>query len=184
MISSFLCHRISGAISWRAQFHLKCQRWPTWATCMPQAWSKLLSVGHVFKWLLVMCAFSQIFKVNLLLFQELDGQFNGGIHSSTDLCSGESTAAVCRHFFFYEVLVQVFQPFNFDECWLECLLTHDFNFFSCRDLGSNALTGTIPPQIFTLTNLVLLYAPKRPICVSIGHMHHWVLVLRASFSDF
>ena len=45
---------------------------------------------------------SQPFKVKLLLFQELAGKFNHGIHSGTDLCSGEATAAVCPHFFFYK----------------------------------------------------------------------------------
>ena len=44
-----------------------------------------------------------------------------------------------------------------------CACLSHFQFFCCcRDLDTNALTGTIPPQISTLTNLVSLYAPKRP----------------------
>ena len=42
------------------------------------------------------------------------------------------------------------------------------SFFSCSRLYNNALTGTIPPQISTLTKLDYLYAPKWHI--------HWVLV--------
>ena len=44
------------------------------------------------------------------------------------------------------------------------------SFFSCSHLSNNALTGTIPPQISTLTKLMELYAPKWHI--------HWVLVIR------
>ena len=53
-------------------------------------------------------------KVNLLLFQELGEYFNRGIHSGTNLCSGEATAAVCPHFCFISVCSSL-SPF---ECWL------------------------------------------------------------------
>ena len=33
---------------WRAQSRLKYQHWPICTGCMPQVWSKWLSVGHVF----------------------------------------------------------------------------------------------------------------------------------------
>ena len=49
------------------------------------------------------------------------------------------------------------------------LLSAFQRFFSCRRLYGNALTGTIPPQISTLTKLIELYAPKWHI--------HWVLVI-------
>ena len=40
------------------------------------------------------------------------------------------------------------------------LLKHFFKFlFSCRYLQGNDLTGTVPPQISTLTKLIWLYAP-------------------------
>ena len=63
------------------------------------------------------------------------------------------------------------------ECWLQTLLSVGLvrlflglsSFFCHRYLYDNALTGTIPPQISTLTNLVDLYAPKWHI--------HWVLVI-------
>ena len=94
-----------------------------------------------------------------MLFQGLKRECNGGNDSGTDLCSDKATGAVCRHFFFDECWFKHVNILIFlNECWLECLLTHDFKrfVFIYRWLDANQLAGTIPAQISALVNLEVL----------------------------
>ena len=56
--------------------------------------------------------------------------------------------------------MQAFQHFSFDDCWVECLLTHDFkrSAFIYRGLAGNKLDGTIPAAISTLVKMTMLCA--------------------------
>ena len=84
--------------------------------------------------------------------------------------------------------VPVSSLINFIECLIECCScapSLSFQvFFPRRSFYLNALTGTILPQISTLTKLSVLYAPKMEQLLSVGHVLDWVLVLRASLPCF
>ena len=121
----------------------------------------------------------------------------GWDNPSSNICPGRTGNAVSPHFF-YLVLVRASQHFNFNECWPCAPPNTHFQVFCHRLLYTNALTGTIPSEMSTLTNLNYLYAPSlirviecwSHVLLSVCHvrlslslssascMHSWNLVAR------
>ena len=120
-LSSFFCTDNSIRMPWRAQSRLKSQRWPSWTTCMPQVWLKLLSVGHVFYWVLVVCASFSAFQV----FFFLTGT------SITTPCRAQSHHKSQRWPIFRSCMSQIWTKVlsvvtDFIECWSCAPLSHIF----------------------------------------------------------
>ena len=63
-----------------------------------------------------------------------------------------------------------------NECWSLHLTTHFSSISLCRRLAHNSLSGTIPPQISILTELVYLYAPSLNQTIECWSYIYWVLV--------
>ena len=71
----------------------------------------------------------------------------------------------------YWVLARAFQHFSFNECWYQCLSTHNVkrSAFIYRVLSVNKLDGSIPAAISTLVTLSFLYAHTSFNLMSVGH---------------
>ena len=112
------------------------------------------------------CAsFSAFQEVCLFIYRDLSYNSLAGTIPA-QISTLVNLGSLCVLSSFYLVLIRAFQHFSFDECWLVRLSLTFSSFFCHRYLYSNALTGTIPSEISTLTNLGAiqnlgaLYAPS------------------------
>ena len=141
----------------QARSRLRCRRWSSFNSCEP---SLLL-------YLVLDKALQHLALVSVGLVR-LSLTFSS-FFSCSDLYDNALTGTIPPQISTLTTLTRLYAPkWHIHECWSYTLLSVGparlflslSSFFSCRYLLDNALTGTIPPQMSTLTKLKKLYAPK------------------------
>ena len=136
----FFCTGCLAAMPWRAQSHRKSQRWPSYIGCKSQIWTNLLSVGRMLYWVLVMCASLSAFQGEFVAISGICRTIQSRDQFRHRSLLWRSCSSCVSPLLFYEVLVQALQHFSLDECWLECLLTHNFKRFVFLFTGTSWAT--------------------------------------------